>query len=136
MSAIIDTKRAAERLLLSLTPSIPTALESVDFEPPVNAMYQRVQFMLNPPDDPVFTAGYHRENIQMQVFVADTKGHGTVQVNTRAELIRSAFYKGRTFIEGSTRIHILRTPQMQSAFAVQDRIVVPVLINLVAEVGG
>lgn len=134
MSAIIDTKRAMERVLLAITPSIPTAFESVDFEPPVSTMYQRCQFMINPPDDPVFTAGYHRENIQMQVFVTDTKGHGTTAANTRAELIRSTFYKGRTWIEGSTRIHILRTPQMQSAFAVQDRIVIPVLINLVAEV--
>ena len=133
MSAIIDTKRAAERLLLSITPSIPTAFEGVDFDPP-STIYQRCQFMIEFPDDPVFTAGYHRENIQMQVFVTDTKGHGTTVAQARAELIRDTFHKGLTLTEGSTRIYILRTAQMQSAFVVQDRIVVPVLVPLVAEV--
>lgn len=131
---ILNTKRAAERLLLSITPSIPTSLEGVDFTPPSGQMYQRCQFRIDPPTDPVFTAGFHRENIQMQVFIAGLKGEGTGDILTRAELTRKTFFKGRTLIEDTTKIHILETAQIGSILPLGDRLVVPVLIQLTAEV--
>jgi hypothetical protein len=131
---ILNTKKATERLLLSITPSVPTGFEGVDFDPPVNALYQRCQFRIDPPTDPVFPAGYHRENMQMQVFIAGIKGQGTGEVIARAELLRQTFYKGLTLIEGTTRIHILETAQIGSVFTAQDRVVLPVLISLIAEV--
>lgn len=131
---ILNTKRAAERLLLSITPSIPTSLEGVDFTPPSGQMYQRCQFRIDPPTDPVFTAGFHRENIQMQVFIAGLKGEGTGDILARAELTRKTFFKGRTLIEDTTKIHILETAQIGSILPLGDRLVVPVLIQLTAEV--
>ena len=131
---ILNTKKAAERLLLSITPVIPTGFEGVNFDPPVDSIYQRCQFRIDSPTDPTFPAGYHRENIEMQVFIAGVKGEGTADVLARAELIRQVFYKSRSFVEGATRIHILRTPQIGSVFPTQDRVVVPVLIPLTAEV--
>ena len=131
---ILNTKRAAERLLLSITPSIPTSLEGVDFTPPSGQMYQRCQFRIDPPTDPVFTAGFHRENIQMQVFIAGLKGEGTGDILARAELTRKTFFKGRTLTEDTTKIHILETAQIGSILPLGDRLVVPVLIQLTAEV--
>lgn len=131
---ILNTKRAAEKLLLSITPSIPTSLEGVDFTPPNGQMYQRCQFRIDPPTDPVFTAGFHRENIQMQVFISGVKGEGTGDILARAELTRQTFFKGRTLVEGTTKIHILETAQIGSILPLSDRLVVPVLIQLTAEV--
>jgi len=132
--AILDTKRASERRLSSITPSVSTAYEAVQFTVPSDSMYQRVQFLINLPDDPVFGVGFHRERMQMQVFIADTKGHGTATAISRATLIRDTFTKGTTMIEGSTKIHVLETPQIGSSFITNDRVVVPVFINLVSEV--
>ena len=131
---ILNIKRAAETLLLSIPPAIPTGFESVDFEPPTGLMYQRCQFRIDPPTDPVFPAGFHRENVQFQVFIADIKGNGTADAISRAGLIRDTFYKGLTLDEGGTKIHILETPQIGSTFVAQDRILIPVFIQLTAEV--
>jgi hypothetical protein len=131
--AIIEIKRAAERKLQALTPSIPTAWESVSFEPPVG-LYQRVQFTIQIPDDPVLGTGFHRERLQMQVFVIGASNKGTSEVITRAELIREHFKKGLVLQEGNIKIHILRTPQVAGTTIASERIVCPVIIQLVAEV--
>lgn len=85
---ILNTKRAAERLLASISPAVSTGFEGVDFDPPVDQMYQRYKFRIDTPTDPVFPAGYHRENVEMQVFIAGIKGEGTADILARAELIR------------------------------------------------
>lgn len=134
MAEILNIKKALERKLETITGSIATAFEGVSFIPPEGVMYQRCQFLINSPDDPTFPAGYHRERLEMQVFVCDIKGNGTTAAFTRAELIRNTFYKSLSLIEGATKIFILRTPQIGSAFITQDRIIVPVLIPIIAEV--
>lgn len=131
--AIIEVKRAAERRLKNLTPAIPIAWEGVSFTPP-SEMYQRVQFTIQRPTDPVLGTGFYRENITMQVFVVGATNKGTAEVITRAELIRQHFSKGLTMLEGSVRIHVLRTPQIAGNTVISDRVICPVLIELVAEV--
>ena len=131
---ISDIKKAAERYLATITPAVSTAYEAVKFEPPSNAMYQRVQFQIQQPDDPVFTAGYHREIVQLQVFVVDVIGSGTASALSRAELIRAKFKKGTTLEENGVRIHVLTTPFIGGSVIASDRLVVPVLVDLTAEV--
>lgn len=134
MSEILNIKKALERRLMSMTPAIDTGFEGVEFNPPVNTMYQRCQFMIMPPADPVFGVGYHREQLQLQVFIADIKGQGTRNLIGRAEMLRSTFPKGLYLMEGTTKIFILRTPQIGSVSTVQDRIIIPVIIPVIAEV--
>lgn len=130
---ILNTKKAAERRLAAMTPNLPTAYESHNFDPPTG-MYQRTQFVIRRPEDPVLGTGYHRERIQFQVFVVDKTGEGTGDAIQRAELIRQQFAKGTIMIENGTRIHVLSTPQIAGSTVVNSRVVVPVLIDLVAEV--
>lgn len=131
--AIIEIKRAAERRLSTLTPALPTAYEGVSFNPP-NGLYQRVQFTIQTPDDPVLGTGFHRERVQMQLFVVGAANKGTSEVINRAELIRSHFAKGLVLQEGNVRIHVLRTPQIAGNTVVSERVICPILIELVAEV--
>ena len=131
--AILEIKRAAERHLNNLSPSIPTAWEGVSMTPPTT-IYQRVQFVPRSVQDPVLGAGFHREIASFQVFVCAPVNKGTAEAIARAELIRNHFKKGTTFLESGIRIHVLRTPQVVGASVSQDRIVVPILIELVAEV--
>jgi Bacteriophage related domain of unknown function len=131
MSAIEDTRRMAERLVNTL--GHPIAFESRSFTP-TSEIYLRLQFLVRPPEDPVIGDKYYRERITFQVFVADQLGVGTGGAMAVAETIRALFFKGATFQEGSTRIYVLGTPQMSSSVVTADRLVIPVLIDLVAEV--
>lgn len=134
MPIILDIEKAALRQLSTVTPNISTAYEGVKFNPPSDSIYQRVQFVIKSPEDPVFTAGYHRELVQMQVFIADIVGKGTNAALTQAELIRDKFKKGTTLVEGSIRVHVLSTPQISGSIIASDRLVIPVLVNLTAEI--
>jgi hypothetical protein len=131
--AIIEIKRAAERKLNALTPAVQTAWEGVSFDAP-NELYQRVQFTIQPPEDPVLGTGFHREKVTMQVFIVGTANKGTSEVINRAELVRNQFAKGLTLQEGNVRIHVLSTPQIAGNTIVSERVICPVLIQLVAEV--
>lgn len=131
--AIVEIKRAAERHLNTTTPSIPTGWEGVSFTPP-NSLYQRVQFTIQPPEDPVFGTGFHRERVTMQVFIVGEINKGTSEVINRAETIRDRFTKGLVLNENNVKIHVLRTPQIAGTSIASDRVICPVVIELVAEV--
>jgi hypothetical protein len=134
MAEILNIKKAVERKLSQVAGSVPTAHEGVEFVPPVNAMYQRTQLVFKDPDDPSFPIGYHRENLQFQIFICDIKGKGTATALTRAELLRTTFHKGWSTTEGNVLIRSLETPKIGSVFITNDRVVVPVLIDLTCEV--
>ncbi len=131
--AIIEIKRASERRLNALAPAVQTAWEGVSFDPP-DGLYQRVQFTIQSPDDPVLGTGFHRERMTMQVFVVGAANKGTSEVINRAELIRNHFAKGLVMQEGNVKIHVLTTPQIAGNTIVSERVICPVLIQLVAEV--
>lgn len=131
--AVLEITQAAEQRLLEITPSIPTAFEGVHFEPPAG-MYQRCQFIISPPDDPVLGTGYYRERVEFQVFVSSPAGLGVGDALARAELIRDKFKKGTYFTSGAIKIHVLSTPQVAGTVPLGDRVVVPVMISLVGEV--
>lgn len=131
--SIIEAQTAVRRRLAALTPSLPTAFEGIPFTAPTG-MYQRLQFVINPPTDPTFGTYYYRENIQVQIFVADKLDVGTAGAIQRAQVLRDWFYKGLTLEENGVRMHILRTPQISGATVAGDRIIVPVLIPLTVEI--
>lgn len=132
--AIVEAKKAIRRRLSALTPSLPTALEGISFVPPSTGLYQRLQFVVSNPTDPVLGRGYYRENIEVQIFVVDKLDKGTTTAETRAEVLRDWFHKGLTLVEGNFRMHVLRTPHVSSAAVSADRIIVPLLIPLTVEV--
>lgn len=128
-----DIRRAVEKRLASISPSLPTAYEAVKFTPP-DTMYQVVNLLPRKPVDPVYNTGYHREDVQLQVFVIDKVGDGVLNAVQRAELIRDTFAKGTLIVEGSTNIFVLSTPAIAGNTIASDRLVVPILIDLTAEV--
>ena len=131
--AIAETKRALERNLNGLTPTLPTAYEGVNFDPPTT-IYQTVQFVIRKPDDPVLGTGYYRERLELQVFIVGEANKGTAASITRAELVRDRFKKGTTLTEGAFKIYILETPHVGSTAPVGNRTITPVFIDVVTEV--
>lgn len=132
MSAILDTKRMAERLLNTLSYDI--AVENDSFTPVPTETYLRVQFAIRTPEDPVIGDRYYRERITLQVFVCAPLNEGTGEAIEVAEEVRALFFKGQTFIEDATRIYVLNTPRISGNAITTDRLVVPVIIDLVSEV--
>lgn len=131
--SIKKIKKASIDHLNTLSPVLPTSYEGVDFTPPTT-IYQIVQFVIQPPDDPVLGTGYYRERLQLQVFISSPGGKGEGESLTRAELVRDKFKKGTTLSIDNILIHVLDTPQIAGNNLVDQRILVPVLINLVAEI--
>lgn len=135
-TSILDAKRAVERVLKSTNATTPIAYENARFEAPSTGLYLTCQFQILKPTDPVFGAGYHRENIEFQVFVVDdiNSASGTTQGFTRALQIRNTFKKGTTFQEGTTRIHILETPHLGGSLPLNTKVWYPIIIPLLVEV--
>jgi hypothetical protein len=127
--AILDIKKAFEKRLNSITPSIQTAYEAVSFTPTQGVPYQKVQLSPNQPENPTIGDGYYREVGEFQVFLCYPSNKGTSEVLTRAELVRSYFQRGTTLVEGASEIIIIRTPQIAGTSIIGDRIIVPVLIQ-------
>ena len=134
MSPIINTKIAVEDRLKLQFPSIKIAWEGISFKPPANQMYFHTQFVMLTPDEPTIGDKYYRERIQFQVFVCDVLNKGTVNALTTAEQIRQLFDKGTTMVQAGSSIHIVTTPRVDSPMVTEDRIVVPVIIELWTEV--
>ena len=131
--AVLETQRGLIKHLNLLLPNLPTAYEGLSFTPP-SGIYQRLQFRINPPDDPVLGTGYYRERMEMQIFVNAPTNKGTGEALSRAQLLRTHFKKGTTISESGILIHILETPQISGTVALGDRIICPVLIDVIAEV--
>jgi hypothetical protein len=131
-SPINNAKRALERRLSTLTPSVPIAYEAVKFTPPAT-MYLACMFNVQQPEDPVLGDLYYRERLSFTVLVCDVLNKGTSTAIEKAEQIRALFPKGLVLTE-TDKIYILSTPQIQGTTITQDRLIVPVTMSIVVEV--
>lgn len=132
-SPISSAKKAIERKLKTLNPSLPTAYENVKFIPPTST-YLKLQYVTTKPDDPVFNNFYYREYLETQIFICDELNIGASKATLIAESIRSLFDKGTHLVEDGYSIHVLKTPQIAGSATTLDRFVIPVLISFVIEV--
>jgi hypothetical protein len=132
--SIVIAKKLTELHLSTMPGSYQIAWENVKFTPDPASMYLAVQYKVNSPDDPVLGAGYHRENLQMQIFVCDLVNKGSSGALGTAQTIRDRFKKGSTFIQDDVRVLVLTTPRISGSVVTSDRLVVPVMIDLTVEV--
>ena len=126
-------RQALETTLINLQPSVPTAIEGVDFDPPAG-LYQRCQLLIRQPDDVVLGTQYYRENVDFQVFVVAPAGLGLGEGLDQAVRVRNAFPKGWYMQQGEVSLRGLRTPQIGSTMPADGKVVIPVTIRLTCEV--
>ena len=117
-----------------MSPAIATGYENVQFSPPDNAPYQRVQLIPDTPDNSTFGDDYYREKGEFQVFLAYPRNTGPALAMDRAVSLQNHFKRGSSFQEGNVVVHILKTPSIAGSIVTQDRYVVPVIIKYEAEV--
>ena len=131
VSLSLRVRIALETALYSLSPSFATAWENVSYRPTPGVPYQQAYLLFAKPDNPIFSSG-HRELGFMLVRLIYPLSTGLFDAMTRAELLRSAFYKGASFTSGDAIVYVERTPEILSGRVEGSRYVIPVKIRFFA----
>jgi hypothetical protein len=133
MSAIL-VRRALEVALAAMTPALATAWENAPYTPVVGTPYQRVTLMLAEPDNPEMGSARYTEQGIFQIDLKYPLNGGPSAVTTRAELIRSTFYRGASFTSGGVTVNIEKTPEIAPGRVEEDRFVIPVKVRIFAHI--
>lgn len=131
--SIKEIKSGLEKKLLTLSPPIDTAFESVTYVPSSGVPYQRVQLILRSRNTTQGSTHFRQEG-DFQVFLLYPSNEGTGDILTRAELLREHFKRGTTIVEGGFTINIVETPNIAGAQVIGDRVITPIIIPFVCEV--
>lgn len=122
-----------ETALKAMTPPLDTAWENVDFEPTPGEPYQKVNVLFARPDNPEVGRNYMQRGF-MQVTLMYPIGKGPGAAQTRAEAIRSAFYRTRALTASGVTTTIEFTPEIMPGFRDGDRYAVPVRVPFFADI--
>lgn len=133
MSSLV-IRSLLETALAAMSPSLATQYENVPYSPVVGTPYQRVNLLLTEPAAIEMTGHFHREQGFLQVTLAYPLDTGAGAAQTRAELIRSTFYRGKTFTSGAVTVMIERHPEIAPARIEDDRYEIPVRIRFYANI--
>ena len=126
--SIINIRAALETALNSVSPSILTAWENLEFAPPAaNVPYQRAYMLLAKPDNFEMGANYAELGI-LHVNLMYPKSTGSRVAAVRCELLRELFNRGATFEFSGTRVIVTLTPEIVSGFVQDDRFVMSVKV--------
>lgn len=116
-----------------LTPKL-IAWEGVAFEPVAGVPYQKVNALYATPQNPTMGGGHTRETGYIQISLYYPTNLGTVDVLTRAELIRSTFPRGASFSNGGVVVSIDNTPAILPGVVESETYAMAVMIPYRAEI--
>ena len=133
--SLVSVRIALESALAAMSPSLGTAWENAPYSPTVGTPYQRVFLMAAEPANDEYGQRHTEQGI-LQVSLAYPLGAGPSAATTRAELIRSTFYRGASFTSGGVTVTISRTPEIAPGRVEEDRWVVPVRVRFHAHIEG
>ena len=126
--SIINIRAALETALNSVSPSILTAWENLEFAPPAaNVPYQRAYMLLAKPDNFEMGANYAELGI-FHINLMYPKSTGSRAAAIRCELLRELFHRGATFEFSGTRVIVTLTPDVVPGFIEGDRFIIAVKV--------
>lgn len=129
----VSIRAALETALNAMSPSISTAFENVAFSPTAGTAYQRVNVLFGTPLNDEISRSYEERGF-MQVTLCYPVNAGPGTAATRAELVRSSFYRGRTLTASGVTVLINLTPEILPAFVDGDRYCIPVRVPFKAPI--
>lgn len=132
MSAVKITQ-ALQAALTAMSPTFKTVYENTEYEPVIGTPYQRVNILLADPDNNEYSNSY-RELGFMQVTLLYPSLTGSMAILTRAELIRSTFYRGRALEKDGVVLTISKTPAILPADTEGAFFVIAVRIRFFANI--
>lgn len=132
--SLVKIRAALETALNGMSPSLATAWENVAFVPPAPSVAYQRAFLL--PATPLNSAWgpSHQELGIFQVTLCYPPQTGAGASSARAELIRTTFRRGISFLNSGVTVTILKTPEVGSGTFDGDRFTVPVKIRYMAQV--
>lgn len=143
--SIVNVRAALETAALAISPALDTVMQSGVFvlasgsaaagayKPQADRPYQRLYLIPAAPDDREISSRFiERGAFQVSLFYPGFKGPGLAEA--RAELVRAAFYRGRTLTAGGLQTHITNVPEIGPGMEDGDRWMVPVSIRYRAEI--
>lgn len=134
----ISIRRALETAITDITPSIETSWENVSFNPINDIPYQIVNLFFSTPVNPTIGGAGNTILTRQQGFIQITLvyplGTGTVSLETRAELIKTSFKRGSSFINSGQTVIIKNTPEISNVGRDADRWRINVKIPFYANV--
>lgn len=132
MSAV-QVQAALEQALAAISPALDTDLENEPYTPVVGRPYQRATVLFAEPDNSEYGPGYIEQGfMQVDLFFPQALGWGAAKA--RAELIRQAFKRGTTLLNGGVTTTINRTPSISAGPNETDRYAVTVRIRFIAPI--
>lgn len=129
--SIVKIRAALESALNGMSPALATSWENVSFTPTTGTAYQQVNLLCAQPDNSEY-GRTHREAGYMQVKLMYPVQIGTSTVAARAELIRSTFYRGASFVSGGVTVNVTHTPEVSPGSVEGDRFALPVKVRFTA----
>ena len=122
-------RRALEKRLALLTPVVATAYENVAFTPAVGVPYQAVTLMPATPDNSIMGSTQYLAIGLFQISLFYPVGTGPGAAQDRAELLKTHFKRGSTFVESGVSVLVTYTPAIASAMTDGDRFHVPITVR-------
>lgn len=127
-------RRALEKRLAAMTPSLSTAWENAQFTPVSGTPYQRVNLMPNTPDNSTQGGKMYFDRGIFQVTLCYPMGTGPNAAESKAQAVRDWFWRGLSLIEGAITVHITDTPRISPAMVDGDRFCIPVSVSYQAQI--
>lgn len=130
--SLLSIRRALEGALNAMAPAVATQYENTRYTPVAGTPYQACYLLPAEPGNEEIGPNYTQAGLfQINLFYP-ADGSGPAAATTRAEAIRTAFYRGRSLTSGGVVVTINRTPEIAPAFADGDRLVIPVRVRFFA----
>lgn len=130
--SVVSIRAALETALAAMS-ALATAYENVAYTPTPDTPYQDVAVLFARPDNREISAS-HVELGFMQVTLRYPTNTGSAAAATRAEAIRTAFYRGRSLTSGGIIVTITDTPEVLPGYVDADRFCIPVRVRFLAPV--
>lgn len=132
--SIVKVRAALETALNGMSPALDTSWENNTFTPPASTVaYQKAKLMPARPDNLEYGSGYFEQGI-FQVTLMFPLQAGTSAAATRAELLRTTFKRGNSFVDSGVTTNITRTPEIDAGIVDGDRFAMPVRIRFSAQI--
>ena len=130
---IKKTKIILEQRLATGFPSLSIAYPNVSFTPP-DSLYLRCQMVVKKPEDPVRGSAYRRENIDFQVFVVAPYNKGEGEALDIASQVAELFKRGTSISGTGIIVQVFESPQIGGSGIAGNRLIIPVITNVVTQV--
>jgi hypothetical protein len=132
--SLVAIRAAFEVALAAMTPALSTAYENAEFTPVVGTPFQVVYLIPAEPDNLEMSGALYWEQGFFQINLHYPLGAGPAAAFTRAELVRSVFYRGASFSSGGTTVSVERTPEIGPGLTENDRFIVPIRVRFFAQI--